>query len=166
MLLLRRRLLVPSSQMQPRIMQMRLHVAVAVKPQRRVRDRALGAHTARLRDGRMQLGAGGAVAVGVPDGGTGEIQERAPGAAAAPAGIVCFIDGAEVGFQPLSAFFAEGRVGDGVGEPVFGGEGGWWRGVGLVQEGGVKGDEVGVALGDGEGAQGEAEGDVVDCVGG
>ncbi|KAF7142188.1 hypothetical protein CNMCM5793_009259 [Aspergillus hiratsukae] len=118
MLLLRCRLLVPSSQMQPRIMQMRLHVAVAVKPKSRVRDGALGAHRTRLRNSRVQLGAGAAVAI--PDGGTREIQERAPGAAAAPAGIVCFVDGAEVGFQPLAAFFAEGWVGDGVGEPVLG----------------------------------------------
>lgn len=49
---------------------------------------------------------------------------------------------------------------------MFAGKGGWWRGVGLVQEGGVEGNEVGVALGDGEGAQGEAQSDVVDCVGG
>ncbi|KAF4160458.1 hypothetical protein CNMCM6936_003961 [Aspergillus lentulus] len=83
--------------MQPRIMQMRLHVAVAVKPQRRVSNRALGARRTGLRDGRMQLGGGCGAAVAVADGGTGEIQERAPGAAGAPSGVVCFVDGAERG---------------------------------------------------------------------
>ncbi|KAF7166802.1 hypothetical protein CNMCM6106_002500 [Aspergillus hiratsukae] len=67
MLLLRCRLLVPSSQMQPRIMQMCFHVAVAVKPKSRVRDGALGAHRTRLRNSRVQLGAGAAEKNGLED---------------------------------------------------------------------------------------------------
>lgn len=110
MLLLRRRFLVPSCEMESRIVQMRLHVAVAVKPQRRIRNRALGARRAGLRDGRMQLGGSCGAAVAVADGGTGEVQECAPGAAGAPPGIVCFVDGAEVGFEALSALFPEDLV--------------------------------------------------------
>lgn len=61
--------------------------------------------------------------------------------------------------------FCELGGGDGGAEPGLCGERFWRGGTDEGGEGGVEGGEVGVAFLDDEGAEGEAEGDIVEGVG-
>lgn len=71
------------------------------------------------------------------------------------------VDGLEISLESLPPGFGKlGVVGGGL-EVSFRWGGDRWGGPRLGGECGVEGEEVGEALGDGEGAEGEAEGDDV-----
>ena len=74
------------------------------------------------------------------------------------------VDGLEVGFELAAAGLGDGGVSGGL-EVGLGRKGHRGGGACLGSECGVEGKEVGEALLDGEGPEGKAEGDRVDCVG-
>ena len=139
-------------------MQLRFQLAVQVQPHGGVGGgRPVGGGG----EGPVQIGRD----AGLGGHGARQVEEGAPRGGIPPAGVSARAEGLEVFFQGRAPRFGEGEVMRCGGEVGFRGRGDRWRVGCLGGEVGVEGEEVGEALLDGEGAEGEAEGDGVCGVG-
>lgn len=131
--------------MQPRIVQMRLHITKTVQPQRRIRNHMARDTRPGSRDPCVQLcrRRRRRRITGVR-----QVEERSPGAGVTPSRVVCVVDCAQIGLEDLATVFTQRGVGERIREPGLGRERSWWREGSLREEICVEGEEVGVSLGE------------------
>lgn len=137
-------------------MKERFGKAVRVEPLGGVRDGAAAAAP-----GEISGAGGGTVAAG---GVGGEVEECAPGGGVAPARVGAEENGVHVGLKRETSVLSEGRIRDGAREVSLGGGRQRWGDAGGGNQLRVQGEEFGVAARDGQGAQRQGEGDVVEGV--
>ena len=116
MLLPRRARRFPPRDVRARISQLRLQVAMDVKPRRGIRYRCIAPCCSAYRAPSCS----GARCAGRPR--RREVEKGAPGAGLSPPTVLALVDGAEVLFKGLPPFFGEGGVVDCAAEPVLGRE--------------------------------------------